>query len=233
MFRDEFSKSSSKLNRLNQQAGLAPIINLDLNQIFIKKLTSLTSLKIEEKQLISSNLAQLTKLKSLTCLDLSGCKTISDKAMEQIAKLTSLTSLDLSKCFYYDDTTDNEETVNTWSGDDDIPIYRSHVSTYIDENRQSLPHITKLTALRSLSLTGCNHISDQGLEQIFHLYSLTYLDLSGCRQINNQKLEQIAKLTSLKSLYLIECYQITFKAIEQLRNKLPNCTIINEDTLVD
>jgi hypothetical protein len=82
---------------------------------------------------------------------------------------------------------------------------------------QGLKHLQALTSLQSLNLYECNQMTDQGLAHLQALTSLQSLNLSWCKQITDQGLVHLQALTSLQSLGLSWCEKITDQGLKHLQ----------------
>lgn len=93
----------------------------------------------------------------------------------------------------------------------------------------SLPHNKAITdlglrhlsnnlasSLRHLDLTGCDKITDDGLEHLSKLSFLQYLNLMYCKKISDRGLEHLSKISSLQRLRLCDCWHITDEGLRHL-----------------
>jgi hypothetical protein len=90
---------------------------------------------------------------------------------------------------------------------------------------EGLQQLTQLKNLTTLDLSGCKQITDGGLNNLAQLTKLTTLDLCGCELITNAGLNNFAQLTKLTTLNLCNCYKITDAGFKSLRLNLPNIKI--------
>lgn len=75
-----------------------------------------------------------------------------------------------------------------------------------DLHYEGLSNMCGLTNLKWLSLKNCKNIDDWGLDKISAEYpELEHLDISGCEKITERGLESIYKMFSLKTLIVTNC----------------------------
>lgn len=86
-----------KLNKLELQGNIGDFAIRD-----IQHLKNLTHLKLS-CNIYNTALDAISKLENLQVIDLSGCKTITDKGLEKLSALTNLHSIDLSRTLVSDD----------------------------------------------------------------------------------------------------------------------------------
>lgn len=149
----------------------------------------------------------IPSMHQLERLSLGSCSSIADHGVQQLSRLSHLTHLDLSNCRQL---TDN---ALLWMG--------------------------KLPKLASLNLLRCSRITDAGVAYLEDLCdSLKTLNLSSCREISDEGLRSIGKLTKLETLSLWYCCKITDKGLHYLSNMedivsidLANCKELTDDGL--
>jgi F-box/leucine-rich repeat protein 14 len=86
--------------------------------------------------------------------------------------------------------------------------------------------VRRLENLESLSLRGCNQITDDGLQALEGLSSLKSLNLKGCSQVTNQGLSSVGRLKNLEFLNLMGLPKITDAGLKSLRRDLPNLKVL-------
>jgi len=136
-------------------------------------------------------------------IDLSGCDRVTDNSLSYISKKFSTTQIKVNLAFCNNITQEgikilaqNCSSINTLSlhhcaiGDPAL----LHISTY-------------LQTLKSLSLTGCLNISDNGVTKIAQkCQELQYLDISHCKTLTSGSVKAIASsLSNLTHLDLSWC----------------------------
>eukprot|EP01122_Echinamoeba_exundans_P007872 TRINITY_DN2508_c0_g1_i1.p1 TRINITY_DN2508_c0_g1~~TRINITY_DN2508_c0_g1_i1.p1 ORF type:complete len:572 (+),score=78.98 TRINITY_DN2508_c0_g1_i1:23-1717(+) len=166
-------------------------------------------------------------LVSLTNLDLSETKTITDDAiLRTVSSLTKLESLNLSNC----------ARLTSLGLDALVSISKSLKRLNLKgctlcTTQKAMGKIGKLSNLESLSLANCRSLSDPALEFIGGLTELVDLDLSMCISVSDNGLRKFAsKLPKLEKLNLSGCDMLTDTAwlflapLTQLKNlDFSNC----------
>ena len=79
-----------------------------------------------------------------------------------------------------------------------------------------LQHLALLPHLLRLGLGACVHITNQGLRFLARIISLEELDLSGCDEIGDDGLRALATLPQLRLLNLNWCYGVSDAGMEAL-----------------
>ncbi|KAK9822807.1 hypothetical protein WJX81_000986 [Elliptochloris bilobata] len=82
-----------------------------------------------------------------------------------------------------------------------------------------------LAGLRSLSLAGCEDVSDAGIAAVARLRALTHLDLRNCCKVTDASLLALAELPCLLSLDLSGCVAATERGIGALAARLRLSTL--------
>ena len=88
-------------------------------------------------------------------------------------------------------------------------------------------HLSSLTALASLHLFGCVHITAEGLRAVNRLPALTTLELCRCLMVTNEALVAVSELPALTALDLNGCCRLTEEGLRAIRGKLPALTTLN------
>lgn len=203
----------------------------------ISKITTLTRLQYCEYGVLPSNgFKELSNLKKLKTLDISGC-VIDDinlkYLMENFARLdvlnvggieltpnelvavsniSNLTRLGLSGCYI---------------NDAQIPLLQKNLkhlkvldlSWNTDISDKGVSNISKMKQLTSLSLRFSSLITDDGVAMLRTLPYLRVLDLSVCELLTDACLIYIALFPLLKVLSIIEITNITPLGIQNLARK--------------
>eukprot|EP01123_Difflugia_compressa_P002361 TRINITY_DN13063_c0_g1_i1.p1 TRINITY_DN13063_c0_g1~~TRINITY_DN13063_c0_g1_i1.p1 ORF type:complete len:182 (-),score=14.96 TRINITY_DN13063_c0_g1_i1:77-580(-) len=96
------------------------------------------------------------------------------------------------------------------------------VSSLITNN--GLHHLSRLVNLRSLDISFCSLITDEGCLIISQLFTrLEELSLSKCHKVTEYGLQHLTNLP-LKALHVTFC-KLTYAGIEYLMSKMPNTVI--------
>jgi len=134
-------------------------------------------------------------------LDLGGCEKITDNSLLHIAKkYPSLQIINLSFCINI--TAEGiKALVHQCNSLHTISLCHCSISD------QALFHIaSSLPNLKSLSLSGCQHISDAAVQKLLAKCSdLQYLDISHCKTLSSSSIKAVAGLSSLLHLDLSWC----------------------------
>ena len=162
-------------------------------------------------------LTRLSTLRHLTELNVSGCYALSDIGLAAIGVLRMLRVLRLSECWQITNAGLSGLKGLTQLEELDLTGCRN----IINEMELPLEGIHALHALTTLSLRGCdrltngalefldltNNVIGAGLQTCFtNDIKLTHLDLSGCKNLNGAALKSLKHCaTSLKSLKLQYC----------------------------
>ncbi len=80
----------------------------------------------------------------------------------------------------------------------------------------SLSHLSDLTYLAVLNLSGCDGLTDVSLSHLSDLTNLAELNLSGCDGLTDVSLSHLSDLTNLASLDLSGCYRLTDASLSHL-----------------
>ncbi len=210
--------SDSDLKTILDKASGARITSINLSNCtnitdvglaHLSKLTSLSSLNLRGCKITDTGLAYVAKLTSLSSLNLDWCTKITDAGLAHLSKLTLLSSLNLSMCYTITDA--------GLAHLSKLTLLSSLNLCYCENITDAgLAHLSKLTLLSSLYLSGCKNISDAGLAHLSTLTLLSSLGLYNCTRITDTGLDHLSKLTLLSSLYLYRCYKITDAGLAHL-----------------
>ena len=104
--------------------------------------------------------------------------------------------------------TDNDDMkiISTISNLEDLAI-ESEIEVYFDN--EGLSHLSKLTRLVNLNISGNDLITDEGLSHLSKLTRLVNLDISRNDSITDEGLSHLSKLEKLETLNLIYCNSFT------------------------
>uniref|UniRef100_A0A6N2MQF4 F-box/LRR-repeat protein 15-like leucin rich repeat domain-containing protein n=1 Tax=Salix viminalis TaxID=40686 RepID=A0A6N2MQF4_SALVM len=150
--------------------------------------------------------------KHIVDLNLSGCKTISDKALQIIAENhQDLESLNLTRCVKLTDG-GLQQILSKCSSLQSLNLYAlSSLTDKTYKKISSLPH------LKFLDLCGAQNLSDEGLSCIARCKNIVSLNLSWCVRVTDVGFVAIAEgCTSLEFLSLFGIVGVTDRCLEVL-----------------
>lgn len=168
--------------------GCYNVTDFALTQAFFPELTSITKLDLSLcKQITDNCLGRIAHLKNLEVLDLGGCCNVTNTGLMLIAcGLGSLRWLNLRSCWHISD--------------------------------QGIAHVAGLNkdnadgnlSLEYLGLQDCQRLSDDALKHVSSsLHGLKTINLSFCVSITDSGLKYLAKMASLKELNLRSCDNVS------------------------
>ena len=191
----------------------------------LKKLISLNLQGCEK--ITDEGLKYLGSFESRTFLEslsLQGCKLITDKGLKQLdGELTGLISLNLQECdkitgkgFVYLDSFPKLASLNLsntlfgqqeedWENLKNLEYLSSLDLSYTQITNKGLEHLKTFksrTSLKSLNLTRCRQITDEGLKSVGSLENLASLNLQKCGKIIGSGLQYLKGLKSFTFLNL-------------------------------
>uniref|UniRef100_T1E199 Putative F-Box LRR-repeat-containing protein n=1 Tax=Cupiennius salei TaxID=6928 RepID=T1E199_CUPSA len=177
-----------------------------LTQAFIQDVNSLTVLNLSMcKQITDTSLMNISQhLKNLEVLDLGGCSNISNVGLLLIAEgLRNLKSLNLRSCCVSD-------------------IGISHLAGLSHNGTEGT------LSLEHLSLQDCYKITDDGLRHLSDgLHNLKSLNLSFCASITDSGLKHLARMSSLRELNLRSSDTISDIGLAYLAENNSRLTILD------
>ncbi|KAJ6382334.1 hypothetical protein OIU77_030898 [Salix suchowensis] len=150
--------------------------------------------------------------KHIVDLNLSGCKTISDKALQIIAENhQDLESLNLTRCVKLTDG-GLQQILSKCSSQQSLNLYAlSSLTDKTYKKISSLPH------LKFLDLCGAQNLSDEGLSCIARCKNIVSLNLSWCVRVTDVGVVAIAEgCTSLEFLSLFGIVGVKDRCLEVL-----------------
>jgi hypothetical protein len=159
----------------------------------------------------------LSRLTSLTALDLAHCLAVTDKQVQELSNLTGLTSLDLYHCPNM--TAEGLRSVSSLTALTTLDLGGRNLTA------EGLRALSSLTELTNLHLTGCSNVSSEVLRVVSSLTALTSLDLEDCRHVTAEGLTTLSSLKALTFLNLVWCWSVTAEVKQALRTAIPNLTI--------
>lgn len=149
--------------------------------------------------------ALTAEVPSLTVLDLSLCKQLTDNALTRISQfLRNLEVLELGGC---SNITNAGLVLIAWGFK---KLKRLNLRSCWHINDQGINHLALgNTSLEHLGLQDCQRLSDEALKHVTGLTSLTSLNLSFCISITDSGLKYLAKMPNLRDLNLRSCDNIS------------------------
>lgn len=179
-----------------------------LSQAFMQDVNSLTVLNLSMcKQITDNSLINISQhLKNLEVLDLGGCSNISNVGLLLIAEgLRKLKCLNLRSCCVSD-------------------LGISHLAGLTHPNATTVGTLS----LEQLSLQDCYKITDDGLRHLSEgLHNLKSLNLSFCASITDSGLKHLARMVSLRELNLRSSDTISDIGLAYLAENNSRLTILD------
>lgn len=193
--------------------------------IWLDSLVELESLTIDKCLINKDNVKDLVRRSKLQEIKLTRCVQITNEVFKYLTNVLQLRRLELvfSKKGFDEEYTYkniasllnlNELILKGLRITDDVMPDISSVKglktlvldfdvNLVTEN--GLSHLSKLSALKRLSLPRCNHVSDSGFSSLTKLASLEYLNLTHCRKLSAIGLKHISSITTLTELNVSNC----------------------------
>jgi F-box and leucine-rich repeat protein 2/20 len=170
---------------------------------------------VQEKLLNDHRLPRFFDNHPIREIDLSGCDKISDTSIIYLSKKApSLQIANLSFCNLITQEGIKHLCTNC-SQLQTISLYSCHI------NDAALLHIaSSLPTLKSLTIAGCNFITDNGISKLSQKCTeLIFLDISHCKSISSSSIKSICgSLTNLQHFDLSWCSDsINDSAIQKLQ----------------
>lgn len=194
------------------------LMELDLSRRNITSLTfvrvckSLTSLNLSGcRQLRGPDLVELAKCQALLNLNLSLCRELRGTDLAELANCKSLRNLNLSACDELRGS-DLAELANCKL------LKVLNLSVRDEHLRQNYSVLANCKSLTTLILNSCENLSGFELAELAKCKSLTTLDLSECDKLKGSALAKLAKCLSLTTLDLRECYDLRGSDLAALAN---------------
>lgn len=157
----------------------------------------------------NDSIALVKSLKSLTELDLSCSSNLDDKGLGTVSSLSSLKILNICDCNKVTDTGIEKLAV--------MPnLQVLNISGCWKLSDFGLIHLKPLVTLRELSIGGCRFITDVGISHLVSLNLLRRLNVSGCFYVTDIGLAELSNISTLNELSVGACC-ITDLGIRQLQ----------------
>ena len=182
------------------------------------RLPDLESLTVHGSGMNAEDIQALAKMDLLKHLRLHACNLKDDTlgTIGQIKKMTVL-SLDL-----------NSEITD--AGIDQLGALKELTYLGLKETRvrdETCKLLASLPKLEGTDLSG-TRVSDAGIELISTSKSLKSVVLTECKRISDQGLESLARMTGLAHVHVQNNPQITAAAVRKLQAALPKCRIVSD-----
>ena len=203
-------KYARKLNASSHPPALNSFRPKRISSDGLKHLKNLTKVDFSDNPTFTDQELQCLA-SSITEIDLSGCKLITDKGLQSLEKLNHLTDLKLSECKQITDKgLQSLKKLNHLT-----VLDLSACKLITDEVLQSLE---KLNHLTDLNLAGCERITNKGLNHLKHVPKINFgafdFGAEGCKITDTG----LSKLTHVTDLDLSGCKRITGEAFKHLSN---------------
>ncbi|MHC4204435.1 MAG: hypothetical protein ACYSTT_07265 [Planctomycetota bacterium] len=207
----------SKCARLKAlQLNDCAVTDVGLTQL--AKLKLLTKLNITKTQVSGDGLAVLKELPLLTDLTLY----LVHLGETGLARLEGLTSLEKLWLLYPDMNIGNREleifSSLTSLEELDVRLRPESITEMFTDH--GFVHLSKLTALKRLQLSGNKMLTDKGLKSLSNLSALESIHMYQCHKVTNAGLKHLEGLAELKWLYLGNS-QVTKEGMLSLKEKIP------------
>lgn len=179
----------------------------------LTRLISLTSIDLSTTALgnlvSNESLAIVQKLTNLVRINLFYCEKINDYGLHHLVTLPKLQHLDLGNCYRLTSfgVSVLSPLASTLISLSLKSITRSNFSID-DDGLKSLSAFSKLT---SLDVGYCKRITDKGMSYLSHLQSLTHIGLADT-MVTDEGITGLRRLSNLKSLDIADCRMLTTAA---------------------
>jgi F-box/leucine-rich repeat protein 14 len=160
----------------------------------------------------------LSRLPTLTTLNLWGCSGVTDKEVLELSNLPGLTDLNLRYCINV-----TSEALRALSGL--TALAKLDLSFCPKVTTEVLGAVSSLAGLNKLDLIHCPNVTSEGLQTLSTLTALSTLNLSYCPNVTDEVLQTLRSLTALSTLNIYNCPNVTAAAKQALRTAIPNLTI--------
>jgi hypothetical protein len=181
----------------------------------------------------------LSRLTTLTCLDLKSCSAVTDEQVQALSHLTGLSDLNLTYRAY----AANEELRAVSSltaltalklslpascaerAVDAEVVYGLTMLTslrfydgFVEAAGEWVLDLRRLTTLTCLILDSCPAVTDEQVLALSNLTGLTVLNLCGCNNVTAEGLSAVSSLTALTTLYLTGCRNVEDEVLCAMRS---------------
>jgi maleate cis-trans isomerase len=182
----------------------------------VRRFPTVVSLEVKDvygvAALTDQGLRAVSSLASLTCLDLSYCRRVTDEGVRAVvSSCTALKTLNLFAC---DKVTD--EGVRAVSSLHALTFLDLTDSKVTDESVRAVA--SSCTALQTLNLWACDKVTDEGVKAVSSCTALKTLDLYACIKLTDVGVRALSSLPALTSLDLRHCGKVTAAGVQALRS---------------
>jgi hypothetical protein len=181
----------------------------------IATLTGLKSLSFRGEKFNDANLRQLTSLKDLAVLDLSGAKELHGAGFESLRALRGLQRVNLASAGIDDD---GAAQIATLPALERLGLQATWISGAGLEQLSQLPHF------KALNLSRCRRLHSPDLECLVRFPALEQLSLDGC-PIDDEALPTLKRLSKLKTL-IVTGTHLSPSANAALKKALPQAEVV-------
>ncbi|KAG8257026.1 F-box/LRR-repeat protein 14 [Homalodisca vitripennis] len=207
--------------------GCYNVTDLALTQAFFSELTSITRLDLSLcKQITDNSLGRIAHLKNLEVLDLGGCCNVTNTGLLLIAwGLKNLRWLNLRSCWHISDQgIAHVAGLNKENADGNLALEHLGLQDCQRLSDEALKHVsTGLTGLKSINLSFCVSITDSGLKYLAKMASLKELNLRSCDNVSDIGMAYLAEGGSrISSLDVSFCDKIGDQALIHISQGLFN-----------
>lgn len=182
---------------------------------------NLTTLGLSNSDISDESCEYLSKMKSLTVLDLYECSKIEDEGLRDITELTNLTKLDIGLSGWVKKTKISEKGLTSLCNLKKLEELNLHNRSITDT---ALSRISQIKAIKHLDISYCGDITDKGIKYLLSL-SLNSLVIDGCK-FGENGLTFISLMKSLDVLRARQFSNLSDPALGCL-SKLPNLTSLD------
>jgi hypothetical protein len=177
----------------------------------LSRLTTLTSLDLAFCAAVAcKEVLALCHLSGLTALNLGYCPNVTSEGLRAVRNLTALTTLDLWGCGGVTD-----EVLRTMSSLSSLTDL--NIGDAINVTAEGLRAVSSLTALTSLHLCGSDGATNEGLRAVSSLTALTTLELCWSN-VAAEGLLSLRSLTGLTTLNLAGCSNVSSEGLCAVRS---------------
>lgn len=206
-----FLKDLKKLSWLNLNYCRLDKIDSLLQTLKLKTL-KLSHPSPSDKVVTDDTIESLSKMTTLTELEISNCNLLGDFSTVHLKKLTFLTKLDLGLPY----PSSNKITIEGIKNLSELPNLVSLNLSGRSLTDQGLTSISKLRSLTVLNIAQSNLISDDGIKNLLGLQSLKVFNFSYCHQIGDKGIFYVSKLINLTTVHADVLPEITGEALMSL-----------------
>ncbi|KAK9866889.1 hypothetical protein WJX84_004306 [Apatococcus fuscideae] len=206
---------ASAVEALDQVLGYGPGLLQDGDMMALAGLSSLVQLDLSDQADVTDvGFAALAALPQLQAVNLAATSA-GDCALVVLSSCSSITSLNLARCRHISDV--------GFAALENLPNLLTLDATKCHSlSDDGVGHLAQgCSSLRTLTLSECVHITNQGMEELAVMKQLTRLDLSVCREVTDAGVMHLSRLTTLSSLdltFIDKVTQVGVASLSRLKN---------------